>query len=103
MSLNKQANRRLWIDYKESEVRITLISGKYFKVKEYEETEEGYSFRVRYYYLSSDDNIYVSGISGGRDCDGYIERKYAFHITPEGDRIYADGKIYDPQAQQAGY
>lgn len=103
MPLNKQANRRLWINYKNDHVQITLIPGKELRIIEYESTDEGYYFQKRRYYLSSDDNIYVNSVSYESDCDGYLERKYAFHITPEGDRIYADYEIYDPQAQQAGY
>ena len=103
MSLNKQANRRLWINYKNDHVQITLIPGKELRIIEYESTDEGYYFQKRRYYLSSDDNIYVNSVSYESDCDGYLERKYAFHITPEGDRIYADYEIYDLQAQQAGY
>lgn len=103
MPLNKQANRRLWINYKNDHVQITLIPGKELRIIEYEPTDEGYYFQKRRYYLSSDDNIYVNSVSYESDCDGYLERKYAFHITPEGDRIYADYEIYDLQAQQAGY
>ena len=103
MPLNKQANRRLWINYKNDHVQITLIPGKELRITEYGSTDEGYYFQNRRYYLSSDDNIYVNSVSFESDCAGYIERKYAFHITPEGDRIYADVEIYDLQAQQAGY
>lgn len=111
MPLNKQANRRLWINYKNDHVQITLIPGKELRIIEYESTDEGYYFQNRRYYLSSDDNIYVNSVSFESDCAGYIERKYAFHITPEGDRIlvsrgishYADVEIYNLQAQQAGY
>lgn len=111
MPLNKQANRRLWINYKNDHVQITLIPGKELRIIEYESTDEGYYFQNRRYYLSSDDNIYVNSVSFESDCAGYIERKYAFHITPEGDKIlvsrsishYADVEIYNLQAQQAGY
>ena len=103
MSLNKQANRRLWIDYKNDHVQITLIPGKELRITEYESTDEGYYFQNRRYYLDSEGNIYVSGISGGRDCDGCIEYRNGYCIQPDGKIVNIDSGIYDPQAQQAGY
>lgn len=103
MPLNKQVNRRIWIDYKNDHVQITLIPGKELRITEYESTDEGYYFQNRRYYLDSEGNVYVNSVSGGRDCDGCIEYRNGYCIQPDGKIVNIDSEIYDPQAQQVGY
>lgn len=68
-------------------------------VHEAQEDEEGYSFRYEILDFTEET---LTRITGGQDCDGYVEHSDRYYWS-DGSWVHEGSEKYDEYAEIAGY
>lgn len=118
MKRSFQTRARLWLYINNDFVKVTLKPGQTINWYESHPTEEGYHFTQIAVEYDGED-VYLTEVDGGRDCDGQLEHTYKMGCSlanlradpidikmetiPRPKWEHEPTRVYDQYAQLANY